>query len=90
MATLEEWLELVDRLERRWSELYFLDVDGDLGAVKVELGDQVVVDLPEKLFPGRAWVNMSDGNRFILGVPSNAGVESPITLILNWKGGQDH
>ncbi len=73
-------------------ELYFLDLEGNLAAVKVELADQVVVDLPQKLFAvraGLAWDSMPDGNRFILGVPSNAGVESPITLILNWKGGQD-
>jgi len=68
-------------------ELYFLDIDGDLAGVKVELGDQVVVDLPQKLFPVRAgltWANMSDGNRFIFGVSNDAGAESPITLILNW------
>lgn len=71
-------------------ELYFLDLDGDLAAIKVELADQVVVDLPQKLFTvraGLAWDSMPDGNHFIFGVPNDA--ESPITLILNWKGGQD-
>ena len=74
------------------NELYFLDTDGDLAAVKIELGDQVVVDLPQKLFPVRAglsWANMSDGNRFIFGVSDDAEAESPITLILNWERGTD-
>jgi len=71
-------------------ELYFLDIDGDLAAVKVQLGDQVVVDLPQKLFPvqtGSAWANMSDGKRFIFGVTGDAGAQNPITLILNWDRG---
>ena len=73
-------------------ELYFLDVDGDVAAVKVQLGDQVVVDLPEKLFPvqgGQTWAAMADGNRFIFGVAGNAGAETPVTLILNWERGTD-
>ena len=71
-------------------ELYFLDVDGDVAVVKVKLGDQVVVDLPEKLFrvqSDMAWANMSDGKRFIFGIAGNVGAESPITLILNWEPG---
>jgi serine/threonine protein kinase/WD40 repeat protein len=73
-------------------ELYFLDVDGDVAAVKVRLGDQVVVDLPEKLFSRQAnqtWASMSDGERFIFGVAGDTGEESPITLILNWEPGSN-
>lgn len=70
------------------TELYFLDTDGDLVAVKVELGDQVVVDLPQKLFPVRAgdtWAHMPDGASFIFGAPDESAAEVPITLILNWQ-----
>ena len=65
-----------------------MDLDGDVAAVKVKLGDQVVVDLPEKLFNTQAdmtWANMSDGKRFVFGIAGEAGAESPITLVLNWE-----
>ena len=70
------------------NELYFLDTDGDLAAAKVELGAQVIVDLPQKLFPVRAgetWTHMADGQSFIFGEPDDSGAESPVTLILNWQ-----
>ena len=71
-------------------ELYFLDTDGDIAAVKVDLDDQVVVEIPEKLFPiqsSLAWANTSDGKRFIFGVSGGIKAESPITLIVNWEHG---
>ncbi len=72
-------------------ELYFLDSEGDVAAVKVDLGAQVVVDLPEKLFRRQAdmtWANMADGERFIFGVADGTSGDSPITLILNWEHGR--
>ena len=44
-------------------EVYFLDDDGDVAVIGITLGDQVVVDTPEKLFPQRldlSWANSSD------------------------------
>ena len=72
------------------TELYYLDLEGDLSSVKVELGDQVVADIPSKLFAaraGNAWANLPDDRGFILGVPGDAGEDFPITLIVNWEHG---
>jgi len=72
------------------TELFYLDLEGNLGSVKVAFGDQVVVDLPTMLFSTRAgttWDNKSDGNGFVLGVPDDAGDDFPITLIVNWDSG---
>ena len=59
--------------------------------VKVELRDQVVADIPSKLFSaraGNAWANFPDDRGFILGVPDDAGEDFPITLIVNWENGR--
>ena len=72
-------------------ELYYLDDDGDLAAIRLVLGDRVVIDAPQKLFPAPvdlAWANLSDGERFILGT-SGMIDEDPITLILSWDSGTD-
>jgi len=72
------------------TELFYLDLEGNLISVKVGFGEQVVADLPTLLFPTRAgstWDNMSDGNGFVLGVPNDAGDDFPITLIVNWDSG---
>jgi len=74
------------------TELYYLDLEGNLTSVKVAFGDQVVADLPTILFSTRAgntWDNKSDGGSFVLGAPNDAGDDFPITLIVNWdRGGQ--
>ena len=72
------------------TEMFYLDLEGNLGSVKVEFGDQVVADLPTMLFStraGTAWDNKSDGSGFVLGVPNDAGDDFPITLIVSWDGG---
>ena len=72
------------------TELYYLDLEGNLESVKVALGDQVVADLPTRMYSTRAgntWDNKSDGSGFVLGVPNDAGDDFPITLIVNWSGG---
>jgi serine/threonine protein kinase len=71
------------------NEIYYMDLEGKLCAVKLELADQVVVEMPECLFVSqadRSWDSSSDGTRFILGVPNELGAEFPITLVLNWAG----
>ncbi len=71
-------------------EVYFLDGDGDLAAIRLRLEDQVVVDLPKKLFPVQAnltWAAMADGERFLFGTSSRGEGRSPITLVLNWEHG---
>jgi len=69
--------------------LYFLDLEGTLLAVKVELGTAVVADVPQRLFStrsGETWSSASDGERFVLGVPEDPNEDHPISLILDWKG----
>lgn len=71
------------------SELYYLDRQRNLIAVRVELGDNVVADLPRRLFrtrAGDAWASAVDGKRFLLGVPDNPSQDYPITLVVDWKG----
>jgi hypothetical protein len=58
-------------------------------SVKLELGDAVVADVPQRLFPTRAgstWSSASDGERFVLGVPDDPNEDYPISLILDWNG----
>ena len=69
------------------TEIYYMDLEGKLCAVRVDLGDRVVADLPVCLFEtrsGRTWDSHSDGKRFVIGVPNDAGSDFPITLVLNW------
>jgi hypothetical protein len=71
--------------------VYYLDNEGYLAVIRLELGDQVVIDAPVKLFPAPAdltWANMSDGQRFVLGTSGTLD-EAPVTLILNWNRGGD-
>jgi dipeptidyl aminopeptidase/acylaminoacyl peptidase len=71
------------------TELYFLDLEGALSAVRLELGDRVVADLPRRLYPTRSeltWASAKDGQRFLFGVPDDPDQDYPITLILNWQG----
>ncbi|MDH3627367.1 MAG: serine/threonine-protein kinase [Acidobacteriota bacterium] len=71
------------------SEIFYIDLEGKLCSVKVELSDRVVADIPNCLFPtqsGNSWTNNSDGERFVLGVPDDQGSDYPITLLLNWDG----
>jgi len=74
------------------TEIYYLDLEGRLCSVKVELTDKVIADLPTCIFEtnsGRSWASRSDGERFVLGVPHDQNSGFPITLIVNWKGGVD-
>jgi Tol biopolymer transport system component len=71
------------------NELYFLDLEGALSVVRVELGDRVVADLPRRLYPTRSettWASAKDGEKFVFGVPDDPDQDYPITLIVNWQG----
>ncbi len=73
------------------SEIYFLDLEGALSSVRIELGDNVVADRPQRLFPTRAeatWASTLDGQRFVLGTPDDPNEGYPITLVVNWAGKQ--
>ena len=71
------------------SEIYYLDLEGALCSVRVELGENVVVDRPQQLFETRSentWASAPDGQRFVLGAPENLHEGYPINLIANWAG----
>ncbi len=70
-------------------EIYYLDLEGALNIVRVELGDKFVADRPQRLYRTRSentWDSTRDGQRFILGTPENPSEGYPITLIVNWAG----
>jgi Tol biopolymer transport system component/predicted Ser/Thr protein kinase len=71
------------------SEIYYLDLEGALCSIRVELGDNVVADRPQRLFSTRSettWASSADGRRFLLGTPDDPKEGYPITLIVNWAG----
>ncbi len=71
------------------SEIYYLDLEGALCSVRVELGDNVVADRPQQIFSTRSentWASSRDGQSFILGTPDDSNEGYPITLIVNWAG----
>ena len=68
-------------------ELFFLDLEGDMYAVEVTLGDDLVAGIPRELFPTRAdrsWAVTDDGREFIIGKPTNDSSNLTTTLIVNW------
>ena len=68
-------------------ELFYLDLEGDMYAVEVTLGDDLVAGIPRELFPTRAdrsWDVTADGNQFVIGKPINESSDLTTTLIINW------
>ena len=68
-------------------ELYYLDLEGDLFAVEVTLGDDLVAEIPRQLFPTRAdrsWAATANGREFIIGTPVSEISDLTTTLIVNW------
>jgi Tol biopolymer transport system component len=68
-------------------EIYYLDLEGDMYAVEVSLGDDLVAGIPRELFPTRAdrsWDVTGDGREFIIGKPVNETSDLTTTLIINW------
>jgi serine/threonine protein kinase len=68
-------------------EIYYLDLEGDMYAVEVNLGEDLVAGLPRELFPTRAdrtWDVSADGREFIIGKPVNESSDLSTTLIVNW------
>ena len=71
------------------SEIFFLDLEGALCSVHVDLGENVVADRPQQLFPTRSentWTSARDGRSFVLGTPENPNEGYPVTLVVNWAG----
>jgi serine/threonine protein kinase len=69
------------------TELYYLDLEGDMYAVEVTLGDDLVAGIPRELFATRAdrsWDVSADGREFFIGKPVNNTSDLATTLIVNW------
>jgi hypothetical protein len=70
------------------SEIYYMDLQSSIVKVGLSLGDDLVADIPEKMFPtrtARTYASTADGERFIIGVPEAPVTTHPITLIVNWQ-----
>jgi Tol biopolymer transport system component len=70
------------------SEIYYLNLQGAVVKVGLSLGDDLVADLPEEMFPtltSRTYASTTNGERFIIGVPEAPVSTYPITLIINWQ-----
>jgi serine/threonine protein kinase len=68
-------------------ELYFLNLEGDMYAVEVTLGDDLVAGIPRELFATRAdrsWDVTAGGQEFYIGKPINETSNLTTTLIVNW------
>jgi dipeptidyl aminopeptidase/acylaminoacyl peptidase len=82
--------------EVRWrsdgKELYYLGLDGQMMAVDVQLGSDVVLSPPRALFQSGIAVNprtdeyavSADGQRFLLSRQIVGGSRFPLTVVLNW------
>jgi len=75
-------------------EIFFLSGDGKLLAVAVESSPtSFKAGIPEPLFQTRLEAEsqsrnydvFSDGKRFLLVLPTDAGGSVPLTVILNWQ-----
>lgn len=75
-------------------ELFFRDLDGNLMAVRTDLGGGSAPGIPVTLFNANLFANLpdpqyavtSDGQRFLIRIPAAAQTTTPITIVVNWQG----
>jgi eukaryotic-like serine/threonine-protein kinase len=73
------------------TEIYFMDLEGNVAGVEVQLGDELVAGIPTVLFPTKTnetWDSAGSGERFVIGTPEGVEQDFPITLIVNWLASQ--
>ena len=78
--------DLIEKMAAQASRFGLETKNGNV--VRVELADNVVAELPSCRFEAQAnrtWDVLSDGKRFVLGVPDDVESDFPITLVLNWE-----
>jgi Tol biopolymer transport system component len=87
---------VVPRWRADGREIVYRSINGDFMAVDVKTsGETIDISLPHRLFPNvagvHAWDVTADAQRLLLSVPvgtNTAIAADPMTVILNWKGGQ--
>jgi Tol biopolymer transport system component len=80
------------RWRRDGKEIFFLGLDGAMMSADVTLGKEVQASVPRVLFPTplvrgsdrHTYAVTGDGKRFLLRVPDQRQVSTPITMVLNW------
>jgi eukaryotic-like serine/threonine-protein kinase len=80
------------RWRRDGKEIFFLGLDGAMMAADVTLGNEVQASVPRALFPTslqrgsdrHIYAVTGDGKRFLLRLPDQRQVSTPITMVLNW------
>jgi hypothetical protein len=80
------------RWRRDGKEIFFLGLDGSMMAADVTLGKEIQASVPRALFPTslqrgsdrHIYAVTGDGKRFLLRVPDQRQVSTPITMVLNW------
>jgi len=72
-------------------ELFYLDLNGAMTAVAIDLIASSPAGLPTMLFQAgavsvvhNAYAVTRDGQRFLVNRPQNAGATAPLTVIVNW------
>ena len=82
------------RWRRDGKELFFLSQDAEVMAVDVNPGVTLMAGIPHELFrgspfsmAGRRYDVSADGQRFLMYLPSSAGGNAPITVVMNWWAG---
>jgi Tol biopolymer transport system component len=69
------------------SEIYYMGLDGRLLATRVTLGDDLVAEPAQELFPTQSnvtWASSRSGDRFVIGSPEVHTTDVAITLVVNW------
>jgi len=80
------------RWRRDGKEIFFLGLDGAMMAADVTLGKEVQASVPRALFPTpmargndrHTYAVTGDGKKFLLRIPDQRQVSTPITMVLNW------
>ena len=80
-------------IEPHWprggKEIFYISPDNTLNAVDVKMGGTFEAGVPHSLFSTRPsgvqrYNVASDGQRFLVSVPSEATISAPVTVVLNW------
>jgi Tol biopolymer transport system component len=74
-------------------ELFFLGVDGTMMAASIDAASGFEAGIPQALFPSgvafsgnrHQYAVTHDGQRFLVNVPQERSVPTPLTVVVNWQ-----